>query len=115
MLILLVDDDRDLADSIQRALEMRGHVVVYVSTSQEALALAGPAFDVILSDVNLKQRASSDLNGDALVPLLRRQYPDAKIMLWSGLTPPNVPEADALFTKNATLEALDWIEAQADA
>jgi CheY-like chemotaxis protein len=113
MLILLVDDDRMLAGSVRRSLELRGHDVIYAETSQEALALVGPAFDVILSDLNLRQGLRSELNGDALVPLLRERYPDAKIALWSGLTPPRVPEADAHFTKDGALEALDWIEAQA--
>lgn len=109
-LILLVDDDSMFAESIQSFLETIGHTVIYERTSQDALALAGPAFDLILSDVNLKQRAPSELNGDELVPLLRERYPDARICLWSGLIPPNVAEADITLTKDKIDELLEWIE-----
>ncbi len=52
--ILIVDDDRDHAESLADILEMRGHLVEVVHTGEAALAcFCRRDFDLTLMDVKL--------------------------------------------------------------
>jgi len=52
--VLVVDDDRDHAESVAEILEMRGHRVELAYTGEEAIARFCEAdFDMVLMDVKL--------------------------------------------------------------
>ena len=48
--LLIIDDDRDFAQSLKRLLEDRRHVVEYVENASRGLALSRDSFDVVLLD-----------------------------------------------------------------
>lgn len=65
--ILLVDDDRSLADLVQYALQRAGFEVLIVHTGRDALdAVQEQAIDLVVLDVHLP-----DLNGFAVLSALR--------------------------------------------
>ena len=67
MRILVVEDDRDLADSVGDALRLRGHDVVVTFTGQAACEVISDfAPEVALVDVRLP-----DIDGVTLAGLLR--------------------------------------------
>jgi PAS domain S-box-containing protein len=71
--VLLVDDDADTLDVIQRMLQLRGAVVIGAETVDEALRhLDASSFDVVLSDIGMPNR-----DGFELVAELRRRHINA--------------------------------------
>ncbi len=80
--ILLVDDDRSLADLVQYALERAGFEVLVAHTGQDALdaAQSHPAhpFDLVVLDVHLP-----DLNGFTVLSTLRTLL-DAPVVMLTG-------------------------------
>lgn len=108
--ILMLEDDQPLAESITRALTLRGHEVVWVRTVAEARAAYEPdAFDVLLCDYEVP-------DGDGLAFLSGiRGSERAKTILWSGLHRGRELEAsglsvDCLLTKDDVGAVLDAIE-----
>lgn len=79
--ILLVEDDTRLADSMLRALEMRGAEVVWVQNAEDAYweVRKFGAFDFILTDYDL----GPGLTGAQFV---NNCTSGAVVILWSGLT-----------------------------
>jgi DNA-binding response OmpR family regulator len=79
--ILLVDDDRSLADLVQYALERAGFEVVVAHTGQDALdAAQAHALDLVVLDVHLP-----DLNGFTVLSTLRTLL-DAPVVMLTGST-----------------------------
>ena len=77
---LIVDDDRDLADSLGILLGLEGHRVSLAYDAQQALANpGGEAFDIILIDIQLPDRSGLD----CLVEL-RRAHPRADVVLMTA-------------------------------
>jgi DNA-binding response OmpR family regulator len=77
--ILLVDDDRSLADLVQFALERAGFEVVVAHTGQDALdAAQAHSPDLVVLDVHLP-----DLNGFAVLSTLRTLV-DAPVVMLTG-------------------------------
>jgi PAS domain S-box-containing protein len=69
--VLIVDDDRELADVLAAALRADGHEVEVAANGLEALELLGRApFDVILSDVRMPK-----LDGPGLYRELQERHP----------------------------------------
>ncbi len=78
--LLIVDDNRDLAENLQDIFEPRGFVVRFTPSAREALALARvEGFDLALVDVNLP-----DASGADLLPALRDASPLGEVVLITG-------------------------------
>jgi CheY-like chemotaxis protein len=78
--ILVVDDERRIADTLTEILEMSGFRVATAYEGWEALKVAAQFRpDYVLSDVLMPRMSGVDL-GIAL----RKMYPDARILLFSG-------------------------------
>lgn len=68
--LLVVEDDQATLDTLRRVLLEHGHIVVGVSTAQQALdAAARRQFDLVISDIRLPDRSGTDL-----MPILREKY-----------------------------------------
>lgn len=77
--ILLVDDDRSLADLVQYALAREGHDVVAAYTGQEAVSAAqAQPVDLVVLDVHLP-----DQSGFAVLATLRT-LSDAPVVMLTG-------------------------------
>ena len=80
--VLVVDDDRDHAESVADLLGMRGHAVTVTYSGEAGLAMfRGSEFDVTLMDVQLP-----GMNGVQTFFELRKIRPDAKIIMMTGFS-----------------------------
>ncbi len=78
--ILVVDDERRIADTLGEILELAGFHVAIAYDGWEALERAARFHpDYLLSDVLMPQ-----MNGVELAIAIRKTYPSAKILLFSG-------------------------------
>lgn len=80
MSLLIVDDDRDLANSLSILLGLSGHEMSVAYNARQALSkFATDSFDYVLMDVQLPDRT-----GFELVPELLRLQPDAEVILMTA-------------------------------
>ena len=80
--ILIVDDDRDHADSIADILIMRGHEVELAYTGEDAVRRFGEGvFELTLMDVKLP-----GMNGVEAFLALRQQCDDAVVIMMTGFS-----------------------------
>jgi two-component system cell cycle sensor histidine kinase/response regulator CckA len=79
--VLVVEDDPGVRRLIELALRRKGHVVVAVAGSRDALAaLAGqPDFTLVLTDIVMPE-----MNGHDLAVEIRRMVPGLPIVFMSG-------------------------------
>jgi CheY-like chemotaxis protein len=78
--ILVVDDDKDVATSIARALEVLGHTAVTCGHAQEAFEVLGAqSFDLLLVDYRMPE-----LTGLDLVTLLREEGHKIPAIMMTG-------------------------------
>jgi two-component system CheB/CheR fusion protein len=116
--ILIVDDNKDGADSLRHALEQHGHQVVVAYSSPQALAV-GPGFgpDVVRCDLGLPQ-----MDGFAIVRALRQDPRTAadRVVAVTGYGQDEVHQRclaegfDMHLTKPVDLEELcHWLETPA--
>jgi two-component system, NtrC family, response regulator HydG len=78
--VLIVDDDRDHAESLAEILEMRGHLVELAHTGEDAIARFHQAdFDLVLMDVQLP-----GMNGVQTFFEFRKQRPGANVLMMTG-------------------------------
>jgi len=78
--ILVVDDEKRIADTLTEILEMSGFQVATAYDGWDALEAAARFHpDYLLSDVLMPR-----MNGVDLAIAMRKMYPDAKILLFSG-------------------------------
>jgi CheY-like chemotaxis protein len=78
--LTLPDDERRIADTLTEILEMSGFQVVVVYDGWAALdAVARFRPDYLLSDVFMPR-----MNGVDLAIAIRKMYPEARILLFSG-------------------------------
>jgi two-component system, NtrC family, response regulator HydG len=78
--VLVVDDDRDHAESVAEILEMRGHRVELAYTGEEAIVRFCEAdFDMVLMDVKLP-----GMNGVQTFFEFRRLRADARVLMMTG-------------------------------
>jgi two-component system CheB/CheR fusion protein len=80
--VLLVDDDAEGVELRRMILERHGHAIDTATAPTEALQsmIERPA-DCVICDLRLPQIT----NGLALIRDLRRQYPDVRIVILSGI------------------------------
>lgn len=80
--ILIVEDDRDHAESLADILEMRGHDVELAHTGEQAFRRFCEAdFDITLMDVKLP-----GMNGVETFFEFRKVRPDARVLLMTGFS-----------------------------
>ncbi|HEV3440871.1 MAG TPA: sigma-54 dependent transcriptional regulator [Gemmata sp.] len=78
--VLVIDDDKLLAETIAESLERRGHACTVATTGKAgATKLEQDQFDVVLTDLKM-----ADLDGLAVVEKCRRVQPDAEIFVITG-------------------------------
>jgi two-component system cell cycle response regulator CtrA len=78
--LLLVEDDRLLADSLSRLLEQAGFTVYVTAFGEDALDLARTfRFDLVLLDLTLP-----DMPGDAVLKALREVRAETPVIILSG-------------------------------
>ncbi len=107
--ILVAEDDQFTREMAQRALQTDGHTVVLAADGGEALSLctAGPAFDLIITDVDMP-----NMSGLELAEAVLAQNAAQRIIIMSGLADELVRARDLLsptvrmITKPVTLEQI---------
>ncbi len=78
--ILLVEDERSLAEVLERTLESAGYHVTWAKDGKEALRVYdSKKFDIVLTDLIMPEK-----DGLELIPELRRINPAIKIIAMSG-------------------------------
>jgi two-component system cell cycle sensor histidine kinase/response regulator CckA len=77
--VLLVEDEGAVRELLSSALERNGFDVVTAGSAEEALTLASPAFQILLSDISLP-----GMSGVQLARQLRRSLPTLRVLLMSG-------------------------------
>jgi CheY-like chemotaxis protein len=78
--VLVVDDDKDVAQSIARALESLGHTAANCGHAQEALDLiAAQSFDLLLVDYRMP-----DMTGLDLITILREEGRKMPAIMMTG-------------------------------
>lgn len=78
--VLVIDDDKLLAETIAESLERRGHACTVATMGKAGAAkLDQEEFDVVLTDLKM-----ADLDGLAVVEKCRRVQPDAEIFVITG-------------------------------
>ena len=79
--MLIVDDDRDICDCLERFFETRGFVVICVFSGEEALErLSAESVDVILLDILLP-----GLSGIETLRRIKAMTPSARIIMLTGV------------------------------
>jgi two-component system response regulator HydG len=80
--ILIVDDDRDLAESLADVLEARGYAVELAGSGEEGVArFRQRDFDLVFTDVKLP-----GMNGVESFFAFRRIKPDARVVMMTGFS-----------------------------
>jgi len=80
--ILIVDDDRDHADSIADIVTLRGHDVEIATSGEAGVERFREApFDLVLMDVKMP-----GMNGVEAFFELRKLRPDARVMMMTGFS-----------------------------
>src|SRR5258708_19013893 len=80
--ILIVDDDRDLAESLADVLEARGYAVELAASGEEGVVrLRQRDFDLVFTDVKLP-----GMNGVESFFAFRQIKPDAKVVMMTGFS-----------------------------
>src|SRR5215468_6071208 len=78
--VLVIDDDKSLAEAIAESLERRGHACAVATSGKAGAAkLDDEPFDVVLTDLKM-----ADLGGLAIVETCRRVQPDAEVFVITG-------------------------------
>lgn len=107
--VLFLEDNQQMADSVIRALEGRGHEVVWAGTVAQARnKYRVDEFDVMLIDYELPDGTGLDFlfgigGSDKAVTILWSGLGREKELRESGMT------VDHLLLKSATIEVLDII------
>jgi len=112
--VMIVDDDRDLAESLAELIEMHGHKVSIASNGKEALErFHQQDFDVTFMDVRMPV-----MNGVDSFLEMRRLRPSAKVIMMTGFREPMVAKAleiGALGLLNKPFRLEDLLEKLTDA
>ena len=79
--VLIVDDERDVADAYAAQLEDRYDVITAYS-GEDALETLGPGVDVVLLD-----RRMPDVSGDEVLETIREGHLDARVAMVTAVDP----------------------------
>jgi CheY-like chemotaxis protein len=87
MRILIIDDDRDFADSLAELLQLDGHHVELALSGEMGVELfRATQFDKVFIDIKL-----GDQNGLEILAILKAERPDIDASLITGSTRVNFP------------------------
>ena len=107
--ILLVEDDPESCEAMQRGLERRGITVTPAKDGEQALSLFSTtpdSFDAVVSDIRL-----GGVDGVELLRRIRQTHPDLPVILITGYDPlDSAIEAVRLGAQDYILKPLDKIE-----
>ena len=80
-LILIVDDDKDVRETVAATLQLENHVTLEAPDGNAALQLihAQPV-DLVVTDIFMPQ-----LGGGEVIGRIRDEFPNVKIIVSSGL------------------------------
>lgn len=79
MRLLVIEDNRELAENLSEIFAEAGHEVRCVSSGAEALEAGADSFDIALVDVRLP-----DTTGTSLLPKLKEMSPEAEVIVTTG-------------------------------
>lgn len=78
--ILVVDDDKNLAQTMAESLERKGHAVTVANTGKlGAQKIEQEDYDLVLTDLRM-----NDLDGLTIVKLVKEHLPDAEVYVITG-------------------------------
>jgi two-component system response regulator HydG len=78
--VLVIDDDKNLAEAIAESLQRKGHAVAVATSGKAGAAkVERDEFDVVLTDLKM-----NDLDGLAIVRRVREHLPDAEAYVITG-------------------------------
>jgi two-component system response regulator HydG len=78
--VLVIDDDRPLAQAVAESLTRKGHACTVATSGKAGAAkIDDGEFDVVLTDLRM-----NDLDGLAIVKLVREKLPDAEVYVVTG-------------------------------
>ena len=91
-IVLLVEDDSLVRSFVTSALEQKNFIVLTASSGAEALeiSLKRIKIDLVFADVQL----GGDINGIELAERIRRDKPETKVLVMSGLPDSEAEAAD---------------------
>jgi|SRR5581483_1562668 len=78
--VLVVDDERDVAEAIEAVLAHAGFTVITAESAAQALEhVAAHKFDIVVTDIIMPK-----VNGLELIRKLRARYPRVRVIAISG-------------------------------
>ena len=77
--ILLVEDDVAVRRGTRRLLQAYGYEILDTGDPEEALTIADPSIDLLLTDIRMP-----GLDGRELADRLKKRFPELKVLLMSG-------------------------------
>jgi CheY-like chemotaxis protein len=78
--ILIVDDERDVRDSVKSVLDLAGYVVLTADSAADALDQLGRTpMDLVITDIIMPK-----MNGVQAIQSIRRAFPLVRIVAISG-------------------------------
>lgn len=108
--VLVIDDDKNLAEAIVESLERKGHAVSMATTGKAGVArITSDEFDVILTDLKM-----ADVDGLTVVKAVREQLPEAEVYVITGYGDVKTAvEAMRLGAAHYLLKPIDMVELRA--
>jgi two-component system response regulator HydG len=108
--VLVIDDDKKLAEAIAESLQRKGHAVTVATSGKAGAAkVEQDDFDVVLTDLKM-----SDLDGLEVVRRVRRYQPEAEAYVITGYGDVKTAvEAMRLGAAHYLLKPIDMIELRA--
>ncbi len=82
--ILVVDDDKDLAEGLAEVFELEGMSVTIAMSLSEALLLAEAQWDIAVVDGNLIKGIVTGDDGREVTSKIAELHPETKIIGFSG-------------------------------
>ena len=109
--VLLVDDERDLAETMAKRLNRRGYQTLCVFSGREALALlANEQVDVVVLDVRMP-----GMDGIETLAAIKKLSPDMEAVLLTGHVPgesrPQAPATEGIDILLKPVEMHDLLKA----
>lgn len=83
-LVLVIDDDDALRQSVREVLELSGHTVILAADGSDGLQILttrGDEFDLVLLDLTMPV-----MSGEETLKEIRKTHPDLPVVLMSGYT-----------------------------
>ncbi|MBF0414420.1 MAG: response regulator [Magnetococcales bacterium] len=86
--ILLIDDDVAIRNIACQVLQRSGHELQLAASAEEGLlCCAASPFSLVITDLSLP-----GMPGSRFAKIVREQYPQMKILIFSGLAPDTLEE-----------------------